>query len=87
MKIINITVSSVKAFRIDLAKAPIGEYCSCKRIVRPSAIPMKITSHKEDQRNLTAATTATITGESGGMKLYGTATAANFFVPQWKRTG
>ena len=35
----NLTVPSVKDFRIDLAKALIGEYCSRKRIGRPSAIP------------------------------------------------
>ena len=35
----NLTVSSVKDFQIDLAKALIGEYCSCKRIGRPPAIP------------------------------------------------
>ena len=31
----NLTVPSVKDFRIDLAKALIGEYCSRKRIGRP----------------------------------------------------
>ena len=35
----NFTVPSVKDFRIDLTKTLIWEYCSRKRIGRPSAIP------------------------------------------------
>ena len=35
----SLTVPTIKAFRIDLAKALIGEYCSRKRIGRPSVIP------------------------------------------------
>ena len=77
----NLTVSSVKDFRIDLAKALIGEYCSRKRRFCKDHFP------RRGAVKPTAATTATITGENRGMKLYGTATPANCFVSQWKRSG
>ena len=77
----HLTVAMVKDFRIDLAKALIGEYCSRKRRFCKDHFPRRAAVQP------TAATTATITGENRGMKLYGTATPANCFVPQWKRSG
>ena len=65
-------------FQFELAKGLIRSYCSCKRVGYPPMDhqlrgSMRITSHKEEQRNLTAATTASITEGSRGVKPSGTA--------------